>query len=330
MIARESWVRIAAGLVALGVTFCGRTVDPGSSESHFLATCADTCSSGFSCLCGLCTKVCGSDVDCSGLASGARCVAQSGADSTACSPALGSGTGICDLQCQTPADCAALGGGFDCVQNRCRTSTTSGTGGSGNEGGASASNGGGSAFMGGCQVEWPDFRVEYDNQPATPCPASPPTAGEPCDSTVYGVACVYQPEAEFAHVFLCNADSAPGVWTETYALCHQDCTLPSDATWTVLPPSDCLSGRTGVNCPTTGHTPQENMSLALLSVYDACVLGSENSILVTLEQGCATAFSIAFVTDQAVVDCVTQRLSSERYSCANKLACASAERSTLP
>lgn len=67
---------VVIAVAALLLTFCGgETADSGSSESHFLSPCSDSCASGLSCICGVGTKPCATDTDCSALSAGTSCAA---------------------------------------------------------------------------------------------------------------------------------------------------------------------------------------------------------------------------------------------------------------
>ena len=97
--------------VALVLTFCGgQSSDSGSSESHFLSPCDAGCETGFSCVCGVCTKLCDGADGCGAL-SGATC------ETASCDTPT---ENVCDVMCAAAGDCAALGAGYDCMEGRCR------------------------------------------------------------------------------------------------------------------------------------------------------------------------------------------------------------------
>jgi len=104
---------------------CSSDVTTGDSESHFLAFCTPGgCGSGLECLCGVCTKACTSDANCSALGN-ATCVVRSG-----CSTPKS-----CDVPCHTSGDCSSAAGSA-CVGGYCRSGSVpvvpdSGAGGKG-------------------------------------------------------------------------------------------------------------------------------------------------------------------------------------------------------
>src|SRR6187549_1165583 len=72
--------RVPALVLALGSAFalasgCGGDMKPTvGSETHFLTLCDDDgCPSGSQCVCGVCTKPCGADAECSSYAAAATC-----------------------------------------------------------------------------------------------------------------------------------------------------------------------------------------------------------------------------------------------------------------
>lgn len=105
-------------LVALVTSFafegCGR-VNGNDSESHFLRRCFTTCGAGLTCRCGLCTKSCADDLECSGIAEHAQCVETRTDDS--CTASL---ERTCDVPCDSSTACVALGTGFECREGACR------------------------------------------------------------------------------------------------------------------------------------------------------------------------------------------------------------------
>lgn len=91
---------------------CGGTTGPQSgSESHFLDVCSDAnpCGSGFTCMCGVCTRPCTDASACADLASGTVCVAT-----------CGGGERHCAVGCRSSADCASRGPNFVCASGECR------------------------------------------------------------------------------------------------------------------------------------------------------------------------------------------------------------------
>jgi hypothetical protein len=110
---------IALGAVLL-VSLCGCTASRsparGSSETHFLQRCTDTCGGDLECVCGACSRRCASDTACAGLAAFATC---SQPDAAACgTPA--EATAACELTCGRDADCRVLSDDHLCTGGVCR------------------------------------------------------------------------------------------------------------------------------------------------------------------------------------------------------------------
>ncbi|HVU00643.1 MAG TPA: hypothetical protein VHE30_02795 [Polyangiaceae bacterium] len=92
--------------------------EPGTGETHFLANCTTSCPDGLECICGACTKTCGSDGACSAFPGGATC------ETNACG-----GGSSCDVACSGDGDCAALPSASHCVSGKCRATAETGDGG---------------------------------------------------------------------------------------------------------------------------------------------------------------------------------------------------------
>lgn len=109
-------------VVAMGALLlpagCGTTRPRTGSETNFLTSCDATCDDGLSCVCGVCTRVCSQNDECTSLASGAECTADFvGAANEECS--VGE-VEFCDELCSGDADCAELGESFECQNGTCR------------------------------------------------------------------------------------------------------------------------------------------------------------------------------------------------------------------
>jgi hypothetical protein len=82
-----------------------------SSQTHFLRSCSTECEAGLDCVCGVCTRPCELDFECSELAAGATC-----------SPGEGTCAGAtpsCTVECSVDADCRNIAGDMACVSGRC-------------------------------------------------------------------------------------------------------------------------------------------------------------------------------------------------------------------
>lgn len=331
----ESWSRwIAGAVIAAAVTFCGRSVDPGSSESHFLETCSGVCPGSLSCLCGVCTLPCTSDGDCTSVAAGATCTTTGAADGANCASELDAGAArTCAVSCRTQTDCAALGTGVECVTNHCRRTAQSGASGeSGGGGGPSRSPGGGGSAgsatspLPDCSAVWPGFAIHYPSEPGSPCPPANPSPGESCDLALDGIACIYSYTAGSNQLTasLCNAPNAPGVWTPSSTACSEVCAIDATASWTSIT-SDCAT-RTAFACP-LGDAGAPDPRLLVQAIYNGCGL-AESRIVIIFSGGCATALS-ATAPNPSMIACVAERLSRERYDCTSSSPCVAWEESTL-
>lgn len=102
------WLALLAGA-------CGGTASTTpriGSESHFLAYCTDSCSGGFDCIGGICTKSCLTDAtSCAELGARVDCTNQSVEPGE---------VAVCDASCTSDADCGPLGSGYQCRAGFCR------------------------------------------------------------------------------------------------------------------------------------------------------------------------------------------------------------------
>jgi hypothetical protein len=109
------------GVCGLLVFSCGQSQDKTDlgSETHFLSACTGGCGAGAACVCGVCTRACKKDAECSVLAGDAACVslaprvAEGRCDS-------GQADAVCDVGCLADSDCAPLGSAFVCEVGYCR------------------------------------------------------------------------------------------------------------------------------------------------------------------------------------------------------------------
>ncbi|WP_437481637.1 PHB depolymerase family esterase [Sorangium sp. So ce1014] len=98
--------------------------------TSFLTSCDASCGDGLACICGVCTRACSVADECSGLASGAECVAAAERPTEAACAAAESAA-FCDLSCSDDAACAPLGepsgAPFRCQGGFCRAPGDGGT-----------------------------------------------------------------------------------------------------------------------------------------------------------------------------------------------------------
>lgn len=109
---------LTLGLIAylFGCQASTNAIETGG-ETHFLKSCSpedNTCGSSFECVCGVCTRLCDTDLSCSNLP-GASCVSPG-------EPRCGADTAPrCDVECRRDDDCAAVSPFHVCDDGRCRT-----------------------------------------------------------------------------------------------------------------------------------------------------------------------------------------------------------------
>jgi len=114
---------LVAMLAAL-VGCTGEDRDPEvGSETHFLTHCTGDCGPGLTCLCGVCTKACTGDSECSSYGERAACVPLPASPEASAGLTCAKGA-TCDAQCLTSADCTTLGADFRCDAGYCRRGTS--------------------------------------------------------------------------------------------------------------------------------------------------------------------------------------------------------------
>jgi hypothetical protein len=133
---------LTVALLALGACAKSNTMG-GSSETHFLALCDDSsCGEGLSCVCGVCTVICGDNDRCDELNGAASC--RTPTPSSSCDA-----DSVCDVECDEDADCSALGDQHTCEAHRCRAPMlATGSAGESGSSGASSLDGGGAGAGG--------------------------------------------------------------------------------------------------------------------------------------------------------------------------------------
>jgi hypothetical protein len=106
------WLALLAGACGGSASTAPRI----GSESHFLAYCTDSCSGGFDCIGGICTKSCLTDAtSCADLGASVDCTNQSVEPGE---------VAVCDASCTLDADCSSLGSSYQCRAGFCRQPLT--------------------------------------------------------------------------------------------------------------------------------------------------------------------------------------------------------------
>ncbi|HEY3499571.1 MAG TPA: hypothetical protein VGK73_33000 [Polyangiaceae bacterium] len=140
---RTTFALLLGGLLAFSACSQARNQEI-TGETHFLKLCdpaADTCGEGLACVCGVCTRACDVNSECSAFPP-AQCVA-----STSLPQACGDAqpASRCDVGCRSNADCGVLSSSHRCELGFCRAGSSSGgTAGTGGGGGTGSAGGGGS------------------------------------------------------------------------------------------------------------------------------------------------------------------------------------------
>lgn len=95
--------------------FSARDTTNQGSESHFLASCIDTCESDLQCIANLCTLECTAESnECEKLSDTASCTSN-GIENRSVT--------VCDVTCRTNADCHAVNPKLSCREGYCRSSS---------------------------------------------------------------------------------------------------------------------------------------------------------------------------------------------------------------
>lgn len=120
-------VHVLAAVIGLLLSSsCGEGEPQAGSETHFLSSCSTSCSNGFVCNCGVCTRACTESSLCSGIQTDATCVAMKPrVAEQRCPEAVAAA--YCDVGCATDSDCGSGSDAVHCVSGFCRTSETEGT-----------------------------------------------------------------------------------------------------------------------------------------------------------------------------------------------------------
>jgi len=112
---------LAVVCVAVTIPCCkSNPQDPQTgSETNFLAHCESICEKGLTCLCGVCTKACTGDNECSPFGSSVQCSSVVAQPDSGTAGSCKQGA-TCDKACISASDCAELGVGYQCETGFCR------------------------------------------------------------------------------------------------------------------------------------------------------------------------------------------------------------------
>lgn len=119
--ARVFWRLLGAVCVVVTIPCCKS--DPREpqtgSETNFLEHCESTCAEGLTCLCGVCTRACTGDNECTSLGASAQCVSVVSQPDSGTAGSCQQGA-TCDMACIRASDCSDLGAGYQCETGFCR------------------------------------------------------------------------------------------------------------------------------------------------------------------------------------------------------------------
>jgi len=119
--AQVLWRLLSAVYVVVTIPCCKS--DPHEpqtgSETNFLDHCDSTCSEGLTCLCGVCTKACTGDNECTPLGASVQCVSVVSQPDSGTTGSCQQGA-TCDMVCIRASDCTDLGAGYQCETGFCR------------------------------------------------------------------------------------------------------------------------------------------------------------------------------------------------------------------
>ena len=166
---------------------------------------------------------------------------------------------------------------------------------------------------------------------AATCPASLPEPGSCCGRV--GLSCSYPGDSTSHVAAVCIDDSVHALfWGQTAVLDQLACS--SNAPVTPLAAGEPCTGRQAEPCMVHDLlTPQGLLNEQFATIVDGCGgLPDESSLEVEFDAGCATELSVQLhgATDASpLLGCVENALGVVRFSCADGLACARVERSTL-
>jgi hypothetical protein len=152
------------------------------------------------------------------------------------------------------------------------------------------------------------------------CPATAPAPGAPCPSADYGLQCGYDQTGTGFQLRTCN-----GTWDASLKVCSDDCT--TTATAVPITNGPACGSQPDIPClALPNRTDQELADATLHQIASCCPVGSEVTLVVTLQDGCATASA----GPDFLVKCMNDLLAGRRIQCASTLSCMRTEWSTLP
>lgn len=202
------------------------------------------------------------------------------------------------------------------------TTSASGSGGSG--GGISLDGGGGATVcdtfpLGGDAGDSAAVQARCEPGVTNPaeCPATRPTAGDPCPGISNGTQCMYQDTRGY------ELDTCDGMWGSGGHTCLNDCKT-MDPVEPIANGPACGS-LPDIPCVTTLGTDQERANATLVQIAQCCGAHPEEILMVSLQDGCATASA----GPKDLADCMNGLLAGRRIQCAAALPCMIGEWSTL-
>lgn len=239
-------------LLVLGACNSSANSPPYESETHFLSACVDSCPDDLSCVCGVCTRGCDEDAQCTALSTSATCVSVA--------QGCGASQEVCDVECTRERDCKD---GYECSDGRCRppqAETTSGSGtgaestmGASRDASVSGESGASSGSTQGSSTGDEPFTTSEPHATSEMPPDDTTRAGTGADAST---ACSF----ELPLFCDCNDDGdCEGGALCYYADCAAElaggCSMPPDVAGTCWDDRDCSGGTvcSGGTFPTCGR-----------------------------------------------------------------------------
>jgi len=166
------------------------------------------------------------------------------------------------------------------------------------------------------------------------CLASLPEAGASC--TVVGVSCTYPGDSnelgDWHQTAVCESSGGGQTWQIATHYDRVACTLEAESTG-ALDVSDCAE-RSFVQCSMfPGQTQLEALTRAISATTDECGgIPNEGHLQVDFQTGCASKITFESpgpFDEGPLFTCMTTRLASQRFSCAEAVDCARLDPSTV-